>query len=60
LPLDERTATTSVNQGVPYILGDKGSLLSQATVSMSNQLVKVLNPASQKVEAPVRSGIFNR
>lgn len=60
LPLDERSVTIAVNQGVPYVLGDKNSLLTQATVALSNHLVKSLSPAEQKVEAPVRSGIFGR
>jgi pilus assembly protein CpaE len=60
LPLDERSVTTAVNQGVPFVLGDKNSLLTQATVAFSNHLVKSLNPSSEKVEAPVRSGIFGR
>jgi pilus assembly protein CpaE len=60
LPLDERSVTTAVNQGVPYVLGDKNSLLTQATVALSNHLVKSLNPASQKVETPVRTGFFGR
>jgi pilus assembly protein CpaE len=60
LPLDERSVTTAVNQGVPYVLGDKNSLLTQATVALSTHLLKSLNPANQKVEAPVRSGIFGR
>lgn len=60
LPLDERSVTTAVNQGVPYVLGDKNSLLTQATVAFSNHLVKSLNPSSEKVEAPVRTGIFGR
>jgi pilus assembly protein CpaE len=60
LPLDERSVTTAVNQGVPYVLGDKNSLLTQATVALSNHLVKSLNPASQKVETPVRTGLFGR
>ncbi len=60
LPLDERAVTTAVNQGVPYVLGDKNGLLTQATVALANHLVKSLNPATQKVEAPVRSGLFGR
>jgi pilus assembly protein CpaE len=43
LPLDERTVTTSVNQGVPYILGDKNGLLSQATVQLAKKVMKLLN-----------------
>jgi pilus assembly protein CpaE len=43
LPLDERTVTTSVNQGVPYILGDKNGILSQATVQMAKKVMKALN-----------------
>jgi pilus assembly protein CpaE len=60
LPLDERSVTLAVNQGVPYVLGDKNSLLTQATVALASHLVKSLNPATQKVEAPVRSGFFGR
>lgn len=60
LPLDERSVTTAVNQGVPYVLGDKNSLLTQATVALANHLVQSFNPAAQKVEAPVRSGFFGR
>jgi pilus assembly protein CpaE len=42
LPLDERTVTTSVNQGIPYVLGNKNSLLSQATIELSKRLLKSL------------------
>ena len=42
LPLDERTVTTSVNQGIPYVLGNKNSLLSQATIVLSKHLSKSL------------------
>ncbi len=60
LPLDERVVTTAVNQGVPYVLADKNGLLTQATVVLANHLLKSLNPAAQKDEAPVRTGFFNR
>lgn len=60
LPLDEKSVTTAVNQGVPYVLGDKNSLLTQATIAFSNHLVKSLNPSTEKVETPVRTGIFGR
>jgi pilus assembly protein CpaE len=42
LPIDERAVTTSVNQGVPYVLGDKNGMLSQATVQMAKKLMKSL------------------
>ncbi len=42
LPLDERSVTTAVNQGIPYVLGDKNSLLTQATVTLSKHLLKSL------------------
>jgi pilus assembly protein CpaE len=42
LPIDDRTVTTSVNQGIPYILGNKNSMLSQATVALSKHLLKSL------------------
>lgn len=40
LPLDERTVTTAVNQGVPYVLGEKNSLLTRATVQLGMQLMR--------------------
>ena len=43
LPLDERAVTTAVNQGVPYILGDKNGVLSQATLRLSNHLFQSLS-----------------
>jgi pilus assembly protein CpaE len=58
LPLDERSVTTAVNQGVPYVLGDKSSLLSQATVALSKRVVEVLKPAAEEVGTPVRAGLF--
>lgn len=42
LPLDERSVTTAVNQGVPYVLGDKNSLLTQATNQLAATLIKSL------------------
>ena len=42
LPLDERSVTTAVNQGVPYILGDKNSLLSQATIHLAERVKQLL------------------
>jgi pilus assembly protein CpaE len=60
LPLDERVVTTAVNQGVPYVLGDKNSLLTQATLNLANHLAKSLSPAAEEAETPVRSSIFGR
>jgi pilus assembly protein CpaE len=60
LPLDERVVTTAVNQGVPYVLGDKNSLLTQATLSLANHLARSLSPAVEEADAPVRPGIFGR
>ncbi len=42
LPLDERTVTTAVNQGVPYVLGSKNSPLAQATVQLGKRLMSLL------------------
>jgi pilus assembly protein CpaE len=60
LPLDERSVTTAVNQGVPYVLGDKNSLLTQSTIALSQHIIEVLNPVDEEVGTPVRSGIFGR
>ena len=60
LPLDERAVTTAVNQGVPYVLGNKNSVLTQATIALGKTVVEALNPTTEQVEAPVRSGLFGR
>jgi pilus assembly protein CpaE len=60
LPLDERSVTTAVNQGVPYVLGSKSSLLTQATIDLSKRVHELLNPTTEEVAAPVRAGIFGR
>ncbi len=60
LPLDERAVTTAVNQGVPYVLGDKNSLLTQSTISFGKHILEVLNPTTEEVGAPVRAGLFGR
>ncbi|MCB9078713.1 MAG: response regulator [Anaerolineaceae bacterium] len=43
LPLDERAVTTSVNQGVPYILGDKNGMLTKAVIQLGTHLLRSLN-----------------
>jgi pilus assembly protein CpaE len=58
LPLDERAVTTAVNQGVPFVLGDKNSLLTQAMINLSKYLVASLNPVTEDVGVPVRAGLF--
>ena len=42
LPLDERSVTTAVNQGVPFVLGDKNSALTQATLQLGKYLLEAL------------------
>ena len=42
LPLDERSVTTAVNQGVPFVLGDKNSVLTQATLQLGKRLLEAL------------------
>ena len=40
--MDERSVTVAVNQGVPFVLGDKNSLLTQATNQLGLHLLKSL------------------
>jgi pilus assembly protein CpaE len=42
LPLDERVATTAVNQGVPYMLSEREGVLAQATTALARQLVTTM------------------
>lgn len=60
LPLDERSVTNAVNQGVPYVLGSKSSALTQATIALGKTLMETLDPSKEEVETPVRSGFFGR
>jgi pilus assembly protein CpaE len=60
LPLDERSVTNAVNQGVPYVLGSKNSALTQATLALGKTVMEALNPSTEEVETPVRSGFFGR
>ncbi|MCB0193120.1 MAG: response regulator [Anaerolineae bacterium] len=42
LPLDERSVTTSVNQGVPYVLSDKNGVLTKAVTQLGMKLLRSL------------------
>ena len=42
LPLDERTVTTAVNQGIPFVLGDKNSAITRAAIAVGKQLLASL------------------
>jgi len=42
IPLDDRTALTSINQGVPLLLGDKRNPLAQAIFKLGEVLIKDL------------------
>jgi pilus assembly protein CpaE len=48
LPLDERTATTAANQGVPIMTSAQSTLLAQAIMSLGRNLISTL---AEKVEA---------
>lgn len=59
LPLDERVATTAINQGIPFVLGNRNSQLSQEASALSSYLVKSFDPEMADIEEPVRSGLFS-
>ena len=42
LPLDERAVTTAVNQGIPFVLGDKNSAITQAAITVGKRLLASL------------------
>jgi pilus assembly protein CpaE len=51
IPLDERTALISINQGVPFVLGDKRNLLAQALFRLGEVLVEDLKKQEEEVVA---------
>jgi pilus assembly protein CpaE len=58
LPLDERTATSAANYGVPYVMGNtRTTKLAQATVSLAQYIANVLTEKEEAaVAAPVKLG----
>ncbi|MDM8520540.1 response regulator [Anaerolineales bacterium HSG6] len=58
LPLDERVATTAVNQGIPFVLSSRSSRLSQEAITLSTHLMKTFNPSISDIEPPAKSGFF--
>jgi pilus assembly protein CpaE len=53
IPLDERTAMTAANQGVPYMLLARSSPLAQATMTLGRYLIST---TAEKVGADEESG----
>jgi pilus assembly protein CpaE len=53
IPLDERTAVTAANQGVPYMLLARSSPLAQATMALGRYLIST---TAEKVGADEESG----
>jgi pilus assembly protein CpaE len=53
IPLDERTAMAAANQGVPYMLIARTSLLAQATMTLGRH---VISTTAEKVGADEESG----
>ncbi len=53
IPLDERTAMTAANQGVPYMLIARSSPLAQATMTLGRYLIST---TAEKVGADEESG----
>jgi pilus assembly protein CpaE len=58
LPLDERTATSAANYGVPYVMGNtRTTKLAQATASLAQYIANVLTEKEEAaVAAPVKLG----
>ena len=42
IPFDDRTALVSINQGVPFVMGDRRNLLAQAIFKLGEVLIKDL------------------
>lgn len=61
IPLEERTAIVSINQGVPFVLGDKRNPLAQALFHLGEVLLKDFQKEAEAAaqaepkEAPARA-----
>ena len=55
LPMDEATAVTSVNKGVPFVADPRARAtpLGQAVIQLADRLVAELQPLEEEVAAPV-------
>ena len=57
LPLEERVASTAVNQGIPLVLTHRNSVLAKRIVDLAGQLLVELWPADEgATEEPVPRG----
>lgn len=51
IPFDDRTALVSINQGVPFVLGDRRNLLAQAIFKLGEVLIKDLEKEEEEEAA---------
>jgi pilus assembly protein CpaE len=59
--LDERLAMQAVNQGIPFVLSDRNSPLSQGVFQLARLLIKQLTTeAEARVETKARSALMGR
>ncbi|MCR4405952.1 MAG: response regulator [Anaerolineae bacterium] len=54
IPFDDRTALVSINQGVPFVLGDRRNPLSQAIFKLGEVLIKDLEQEEAVAQAEVK------
>jgi pilus assembly protein CpaE len=54
IPFDDRTALVSINQGVPFVLGDRRNPLAQAIFKMGEVLIKDLEEEEEATQPEVK------
>jgi pilus assembly protein CpaE len=62
IPVDERTVTQAVNQGVPFVISSKSSPVSQGIYALARLLIRQLSApeetAEEKVSRPLMGRLF--
>jgi len=55
IPFDDRTALLSINQGVPFVLGDRRNPLAQAIFKLGEVLIKDLEEKEEEAVAQMEA-----
>ncbi|MDY7040781.1 MAG: response regulator [Chloroflexota bacterium] len=57
IPLDDRAAPVSINQGVPFVLGDKRNPLAQAIFKLGETLIKHIEESEEEEEIAAQAEV---
>ena len=60
IPLDERTATTAANQGVPFVVSAQNTPVAQAIMALGRHLIRAMAEKADVDEAETDKAAIGR